>query len=166
MKLVLYNDHLPGVLKGESVVGIAGQVAMGRTGQETIVNIIEDWGALKPRLESFVAANEGVPLASVRLRAPVPKPGKIMCMAANFREGTDKPPLPINGDGKMETNIASSDGIPGFRVPVSAPMSVELDSDQKTAVSTTPTTGAILARLQAERLSRVEAFADWDILFG
>ena len=98
MKLVLYNDHLPGVIKGDDrVVGIAGQVPMGRTGQETMVNIIENWDTLKPRIESFVASNDGVPLSSVRLRAPVPKPGKIMCMAANYREGTDKPPLPING---------------------------------------------------------------------
>lgn len=97
MKLVLYNDHLPGVIKGETVVGIAGQVPMGRTGQETMVNIIEAWDSLKPRIEAFVTANDGVPLSSVQLRAPVPKPGKIMCMAANFREGTDKPPLPISG---------------------------------------------------------------------
>ena len=97
MKLVLYNDYLPGVIKGEAVVGISGQVPVGRTGQETLVNIIEDWAALKPRIEAFVAANDGMPLSSVQLRAPIPKPGKIMCMAANFREGTDKPPLPISG---------------------------------------------------------------------
>jgi len=38
-----------------------------------------------------------VPLASVTLHAPVPKPDKVMCMAANYRENTDKPALPING---------------------------------------------------------------------
>jgi 2-keto-4-pentenoate hydratase/2-oxohepta-3-ene-1,7-dioic acid hydratase in catechol pathway len=98
MRLVLYGDnHTPGVLKGDNVVDISSQVRRGRTGQETLVNIIEDWEALKPELEKYVAANEGVPASSVQLRAPVPKPGKIMCMAANYRENTDKPPLPISG---------------------------------------------------------------------
>ena len=97
MKIVLFDDHRPGLLKGENVVDISGEVTLGRTGQETITNIIENWGALKPRLESYLAANSGVPLSRVRLRAPVPKPGKIMCMAANYRENTDKPALPING---------------------------------------------------------------------
>jgi 2-keto-4-pentenoate hydratase/2-oxohepta-3-ene-1,7-dioic acid hydratase in catechol pathway len=98
VKIVLFNDHRPGLLKNDnSVVDISGQVQMGRTGQETLSNIIENWDSLKPRLESHLASQSGVPLSSVQLRAPVPKPGKIMCMAANYREGTDKPPLPING---------------------------------------------------------------------
>jgi 2-keto-4-pentenoate hydratase/2-oxohepta-3-ene-1,7-dioic acid hydratase in catechol pathway len=97
MRIVLFDDYKPGLLKGDNVVDISSQVTLGRTGQETIVNIIEGWDALKPRLESYLAANDGVPASSVQLRAPVPKPGKIMCMAANYRENTDKPPLPING---------------------------------------------------------------------
>ena len=97
MRIVLFDDHKPGLLKGDNVVDISSQAPMGRTGQETLVNIIESWDSLKPRLESYLAANDGVPAASVQLRAPVPKPGKIMCMAANYRENTDKPPLPISG---------------------------------------------------------------------
>jgi 2-keto-4-pentenoate hydratase/2-oxohepta-3-ene-1,7-dioic acid hydratase in catechol pathway len=62
-----------------------------------MVNIITSWDSLKPKLESRVSQASGVPLASVQLRAPMPKPGKIMCMAANYRENTDKPALPIDG---------------------------------------------------------------------
>jgi len=97
VRIVLYNDHRPGLLKGDNVVDISDQVPLGRTGQETIVNIIDNWDSLKPKLESHLAGNAGVPASSVQLRAPVPKPGKIMCMAANYRENTDKPALPISG---------------------------------------------------------------------
>ena len=97
MKIALFNDHRPGLIKGDNVVDISSQVPLGRNGQETIVNIIDGWDALKPKLEAVPSGQTGVPLSSVKLRAPVPKPGKIMCMAANYREGTDKPPLPING---------------------------------------------------------------------
>jgi 2-keto-4-pentenoate hydratase/2-oxohepta-3-ene-1,7-dioic acid hydratase in catechol pathway len=97
MKLALFNDHRPGLIKGDNVVDISSHVPLGRSGQETIVNIIDGWDGLKPKLETYLASQTGVPISSVKLRAPVPKPGKIMCMAANYREGTDKPPLPING---------------------------------------------------------------------
>jgi len=97
MKIVLFNEHKPGLLKGDNVVDISSEVTLGRTGQETIVNIIDGWDALKPKLEAYLASHDGVPVSGVQLRAPVPKPGKIMCMAANYRENTDKPPLPING---------------------------------------------------------------------
>jgi len=97
MKLVLFNDYRPGVLRGDDVVDVSDEVQIRRNGQETMVNIIENWDSLRPKLESKVAQTRGVPLSSVQLRAPVPKPGKIMCMAANYRENTDKPALPIDG---------------------------------------------------------------------
>jgi len=65
MKLVLFNEHRPGLLKGDNVVDISSQVTVGRTGQETLVNIIENWDSLKPRLETYLAGQTGVPLASV-----------------------------------------------------------------------------------------------------
>jgi 2-keto-4-pentenoate hydratase/2-oxohepta-3-ene-1,7-dioic acid hydratase in catechol pathway len=78
-------------------VDVADVVGVGRTGQAAMVQIIENWDALKPKLEQAAERSPGVPLAGVQLRAPLPKPGKIMCMAANYRENTDKPPLPISG---------------------------------------------------------------------
>lgn len=97
MKLVLYDDYRPGLLKDSGVVDISGQVPVGRSGQETLEGIIGEWGRLKPTLERRLAEGPETPLSAVHLRAPVPKPGKIMCMAANFLEFTSGPPLPING---------------------------------------------------------------------
>jgi 2-keto-4-pentenoate hydratase/2-oxohepta-3-ene-1,7-dioic acid hydratase in catechol pathway len=97
VKLVLFNEYRPGVLKGDNVIDVSDQVELGRDGQETMVNIINNWDSLRPKLESKVAQSSGVPVSSVQLRAPLPKPGEIMCMAANYRENTDKPALPISG---------------------------------------------------------------------
>ncbi|MGE3918660.1 MAG: fumarylacetoacetate hydrolase family protein, partial [Hyphomicrobiaceae bacterium] len=56
-----------------------------------------DFASLRPRLEAAAAAGKPVPLASVRLRPPLPRPGNIDCMAVNYMEdGTLKAPAPIN----------------------------------------------------------------------
>src|SRR3954452_22810475 len=97
MKWVLYKDYQPGLLNGDNVADISEIEKVCRSGQETIENISEDWDALKPPLVRALASGRSVPVSSVKLRAPVPKPGKIMYMAANYRENTNNPPLPING---------------------------------------------------------------------
>jgi len=97
MKLVFFDDHRPGVLVDGGVVDVSAEVEPGRNGQETLEHIIAAWSTLRPRLEEASGKGPVVPLDGVRLRAPVPRPPKIMCMAANYREGTDAPPLPING---------------------------------------------------------------------
>ena len=97
MKLVLYDDYKPGLLKGDAVVDISDvtRAVAGKTGQDTIEGIINNFDSLRPALEGALAAGPSVPLSSIKLRAPVPRPGKIMCMSANYREGTSKEGLPI-----------------------------------------------------------------------
>jgi 2-keto-4-pentenoate hydratase/2-oxohepta-3-ene-1,7-dioic acid hydratase in catechol pathway len=47
-----------------------------------------------------------VPLASVQLRAPLPRPGNIACMAVNYMEdGTRSAPAPLNGFHKAPSSI-------------------------------------------------------------
>jgi 2-keto-4-pentenoate hydratase/2-oxohepta-3-ene-1,7-dioic acid hydratase in catechol pathway len=93
MKLVLFDDYRPGVLVDAGVVDVSSALAGGPAVTEAI---IERFETLHPEFERLATEGPAVPLDSVQLRAPVPKPGKIMCMATNYREGTDKPPLPIN----------------------------------------------------------------------
>lgn len=42
-----------------------------------------------------IAATDGIPLESVRLLPPVTRPGKILCVANNFREGKPEPDYPL-----------------------------------------------------------------------
>ncbi len=51
------------------------------------------------------------PLSSVKLQAPLPKPGNIVCMAVNYMEnGTRKEPAPINAFHKAPTAILGPSG--------------------------------------------------------
>ena len=53
MKLVLYDDFNPGILKGDTVVDIASVVAHleGGHGQHLMEGIIDSFGSLQPELE-------------------------------------------------------------------------------------------------------------------
>lgn len=86
MKLVLYNDYVPGLLKGDRVIDISGIVPKGRDGQATMELIIEQFDALRPKLEQALATGAGVPVTGVRLRAPLPRPGKVVAMGVNYLE--------------------------------------------------------------------------------
>jgi 2-keto-4-pentenoate hydratase/2-oxohepta-3-ene-1,7-dioic acid hydratase in catechol pathway len=54
-------------------------------------DLITHFGELRPELERRVAAGGGTPLADARLRSPLQRPAKIICLMGNYREGTDRP---------------------------------------------------------------------------
>ncbi len=91
MKLVLFQiagagDVLPGVLTDRGVVSIAGAVPISYTPQLTMQGIIDDVERLRPALERLATGGKAVALDAVRLRAPLPRPGKILACIANYWE--------------------------------------------------------------------------------
>ena len=99
MKLLYFNDFKLGALKGDTVVDLSAEVkGIVHTGPGDLINaLIEQWDGYKARLEAAVARGSGVPLASVRIRPPLPAPKNIDCMAVNYMEdGTRSAPAPIN----------------------------------------------------------------------
>lgn len=103
MKLVLYQaidggEVLPGLLMPRGVVGIADAVAApsGRAPQETMNAIIDGFAALRPGLERLGADGEAKPADSVRLRSPLPRPGKILCCIGNYWEHREREARPLN----------------------------------------------------------------------
>jgi len=52
----------------------------------TMIDLIRQWDTLKPALEAKAAAGRGVPLASVKLEAPVRRPGKIFAIGLNYAD--------------------------------------------------------------------------------
>jgi 2-keto-4-pentenoate hydratase/2-oxohepta-3-ene-1,7-dioic acid hydratase in catechol pathway len=112
MKLVLFNDFTPGVLKGDNVVDISSEVSEVPhiDGQTWMSGIIDNFDSLRSGIETAVASSNGVPTSEVRLRAPLPEPKRLVCMAGNFMENgslkipTDrdaflKSPSAVIGDG-------------------------------------------------------------------
>ncbi|MCL4671376.1 MAG: fumarylacetoacetate hydrolase family protein [Sphingomonadaceae bacterium] len=81
MKLCTYTSDgqtRTGIVVGETVIdtGVPG----------TMIDLIRDWDALKPQLEAKAAAGVGVPFASVKLEAPVQRPGKIFAIGLNYAD--------------------------------------------------------------------------------
>ncbi|MBM3643443.1 MAG: fumarylacetoacetate hydrolase family protein [Alphaproteobacteria bacterium] len=108
MKLVMFDDWHLGVLRGEQVVDVTAEVRdIPHTGPGDLMSgLIARFDAYRPRLEKAAQSSPGVPLAGVRLRPPLPKPGNIVCMAVNYMEnGTLKEPAPINAFHKAATAI-------------------------------------------------------------
>ena len=80
MKLLYFNDYKLGVLKGDnSVVDVTAIVQdIPHTGPGDLINgLIERFSSYRQKLEQAVAQGQGVPLASVRIRPPLPKPTTI-----------------------------------------------------------------------------------------
>lgn len=90
MKLATYTANgqtRTGIVVGDAIIdsGVAG----------TMIDLIRDWDHLKGDLETKAAAGGGVPLTSVRLEAPVQRPGKIFAIGLNYADHI--------AESKMET---------------------------------------------------------------
>jgi len=101
VKLVLFqNDGKgeinPGLLTDRGVVSIAGAVKRDYTPQLTMQGIIDDFDKLHPTLEKMAKDGAAVPLDKVRLRAPLPRPGKFLCCIANYWEHAQREVRPLS----------------------------------------------------------------------
>jgi len=98
MKLLFFNDFQLGVMKGDNVVDVSEVVSdiPNVEPQQLINGLIINFASYRQKLEAAVRAAEGVPVSSVRVRPPLPKPGNIACMAVNYMEdGTRDEPARI-----------------------------------------------------------------------
>ena len=108
MKLLYFDDFKLGVLKGDQVVDVSAAVKdLPHTGPHDLINaVIAGWTQAKARIEDAAARGKGVPVASVRVRPPLPRPINIVAMAVNYMEdGTRSEPAPINAFMKSPTAI-------------------------------------------------------------
>jgi 2-keto-4-pentenoate hydratase/2-oxohepta-3-ene-1,7-dioic acid hydratase in catechol pathway len=90
MKLATYTAN------GQTRTGIiVGDQIIDSGVDATMMDLIREWELLKPALETRAAAGGGVPLSSVRLEAPVQRPGKIFAIGLNYADHIE--------ESKMET---------------------------------------------------------------
>jgi 2-keto-4-pentenoate hydratase/2-oxohepta-3-ene-1,7-dioic acid hydratase in catechol pathway len=103
MKLCLFQTGAkapvqPGLITERGVVSIlpaAKKLAAG-TPTETMIGIIDHYDELKPALEKLARSAKALPLARVRLRAPLMRPGKVLCCIGNYWEHQVREPKPLN----------------------------------------------------------------------
>jgi 2-keto-4-pentenoate hydratase/2-oxohepta-3-ene-1,7-dioic acid hydratase in catechol pathway len=107
MKLAFFEDFRLGVVKGDAihdVSAVARDIPHVGPG-DLISSLIARFGDYRAGLEA-AAKGAGTPVASVRIRQPLPKPGNIVCMAVNYMEnGTLAKPAPLNAFHKAATAI-------------------------------------------------------------
>ena len=90
MKLATYSANgltRTGIVVGDQIVD------SGSPG--TMIDLIRDWDALRPGLEAKAAAGIGVPLSSVKLEAPVQRPGKIFAIGLNYADHIEESKMAV-----------------------------------------------------------------------
>ena len=110
MKLALFDDFRLGVIQEDRIIDAMSAVESMtfRRPQDLIEEVIIQWEEMKPRIQDAIDGKDGVPLESVRLRAPVPRPQKLICAAVNYLEFGQREPAVLDGFLKSPTAVIGS----------------------------------------------------------
>ncbi len=112
MKLAYFDEFKLGVVKGDAIFDVSAVVkGLPHAGPGDLISaVIANFAAYRGKLDDAAATAAAIPLASVRLRPTLPKPGNIVCMAVNYMEnGTLPKPAPINAFHKSAAAIIGPD---------------------------------------------------------
>ncbi len=112
MKIAFFDSHRLGVIVDETVVDVSGAVRdIPHAGPQGLLSaLIERFDEFRGPLEAAAKSGTRLPLSGVKLRAPVPRPTNIPCMAVNYMEdGTLPAPPPINAFLKTTSCIIGPD---------------------------------------------------------
>ena len=93
MKIVRFNNEQIGVLKNQNQIvdvseAISSRVEKGP--QRVIEEIIEKFDSYRIIFKQFVEKKSGVPLSSVKLLAPIPRPSKCLAAYVNYLDRPDR----------------------------------------------------------------------------
>tara|TARA_Y100000590_G_scaffold148657_1_gene170739 strand:+ start:3151 stop:4059 length:909 start_codon:yes stop_codon:yes gene_type:complete len=107
MKFAFFNDYQLGVITGDQIVAIdeVSRQIEHSAPQQLINGVIAQFSDLKPEIEKAIESNQGVPLSGVRIRPPLPRPGKIICAAVNYLEFGTRPPSPLEAFIKSSNSV-------------------------------------------------------------
>ena len=89
MRFGFYNEFRPCLVRQDGVIDISELVGAfpGAPPQCVLETLINKFDQLRSALQEAQSNGKTIPLSQVRLRAPVPRPGKVLCGRRNFKEG-------------------------------------------------------------------------------
>lgn len=108
MKILFFDDFRLGILSGDNVIDVSDKVSgIPMVGPHDLINgLIENFDQYRSLLEKAVNSAQGVPISSVRIRPPLPRPVNIDCMAVNYMEdGTLTETPAINAFTKASNSV-------------------------------------------------------------
>jgi 2-keto-4-pentenoate hydratase/2-oxohepta-3-ene-1,7-dioic acid hydratase in catechol pathway len=110
MRFGFYNEFQPCLVKADGVVDISSIIGAfpGAPPQYVLETLIAKFDSLRGALQDAQARDKPIPLDKVKLRAPVPRPGKVLCGRRNFKEG-----IPLDPPGPLRTFFKSPDAVIG-----------------------------------------------------
>lgn len=95
MKILRFNDDRIGVLKDErSVVDVSDAIPSRKAKgpQRVMEEIMEKFSRYRGKLDRIAGKEEGTPLSSVKLLAPLPQPRKCLAAFSNYLDRPDRSP--------------------------------------------------------------------------
>ena len=110
MRFGFYDEFRPCLVRQDGVIDISELVSAfpGAPPQCMLETLINKFDQLRSALQEAQSNGKTIPLSQVRLRAPVPRPGKVLCGRRNFKEG-----VPLDPPGPLRTFFKSPDAVIG-----------------------------------------------------
>ncbi|MXV74642.1 fumarylacetoacetate hydrolase family protein [Candidatus Poribacteria bacterium] len=152
MKLAFFNDYQLGVITADGIVNIRDALTgiSHHTPQELIRMVIEDFDNLRPAIADAAENGAATALDSVSFKAPLPRPGQLVCLAGNYIE----PDSPSRGE--FNAFLKSPTGI------IATKNTVELPEADVTVFHFEPELAIVIGKT-AKHLSEENAL---DCVFG
>ncbi len=152
MKLAFFNDYQLGVITADGIVNISDALTgiSHHTPQELIRMVIEDFDNLRPAIADAAENGTATALDSVSFKAPLPRPGQLVCLAGNYIE----PDSPSRGE--FNAFLKSPTGI------IATKNTVELPEADVTVFHFEPELAIVIGKT-AKHLSEENAL---DCVFG
>ena len=110
MKLAFFDDYQLGVITADGIVDLSDALSgiPSRTPQELIQMVIEDFDNLRSTIAEAAANGTPIALDNVNLKAPLPQPGQLVCLAGNYIEPDSPSRLDFNAFLKSPTSVIST----------------------------------------------------------
>lgn len=88
----------PGVVTDDGIVDVSSVTArlVAHSTQQLMQQIIDNFDDLRPAFERLVASAAPMPLDILRVRPPLPRPGKFLNCISNYWEHEQREPRPLN----------------------------------------------------------------------
>ena len=89
MRFAFIDDFCPAVVSDRGVVDVShvvDSIPM-LDAQDLLEGLVQRFDEFRPAMEEAAASGDARPVEQVRFRPPVPRPGKMVCMAGNYLEG-------------------------------------------------------------------------------